>query len=209
MEPGNGERSGKMDRDLSGTTGTASPADGKDGKKETETKVPPSLREDGNLLRRFFLPRMKRLFFIRLGLLAAAAFFFFRFICQPVFIHGGSMMPTYPEEGFNFCWIPAIWFSEPKRGDVVILRYAGNRLMLLKRVVAFEGETVEFREGELYVNGKALEEPYVRYPCDWNRPPRTVGKGKIYVVGDNRSMPFSEHQFGQIEKKRLKGKPLW
>ena len=82
-------------------------------------------------------------------------------------------------------------------------------MLLLKRVVAFEGETVEFRNGDLYINGIRIEEPYVKYACDWNLPPRKVKKDHIYVVGDNRSMPIEQHKFGQVAKDRIYGAPLW
>ena len=81
--------------------------------------------------------------------------------------------------------------------------------MLLKRVVAREGEQVEFRDGELFVDGKEIEEPYVRYPCDWNLPTRQVEENHIYVVGDNRNMPIENHHFGQASKSRIMGVPLW
>jgi len=81
--------------------------------------------------------------------------------------------------------------------------------MLLKRVVALEGEQVEFIEGRLFVNGKEVAESYVRYPCHWNLPPRLVEKGSVYVVGDNRDMPIEHHYFGQTSAKRIEGTPLW
>ena len=82
-------------------------------------------------------------------------------------------------------------------------------MLLLKRIVAFEGETVEFHNGDLYIDGKLLDEPYVKYVSDWNLPPRKVKKGNVYVVGDNRSMPIEQHQFGQVAKDRIYGAPLW
>ena len=81
--------------------------------------------------------------------------------------------------------------------------------MLLKRVVALGGDTVEFREGRLYVNGREVAEPYVNGPCDWNLPSRRVEEGSIYVVGDNRSMPMEGHDFGQTSSDRVIGVPLW
>jgi signal peptidase I len=92
---------------------------------------------------------------------------------------------------------------------VVAVRFAGNRVMLLKRVVALEGEEVEFRDGKLFINGDELHEPYVRHPCHWNLPPRRVEKGSVYVIGDNRSMPIENHYFGQTSVKRIIGVPLW
>ncbi len=81
--------------------------------------------------------------------------------------------------------------------------------MLLKRVVALEGERVEFRDGRLFVNGSEMDEPYVNYPSDWNLPPRVVGRNSVYVVGDNRNVPMEGHLFGQTSIHRIIGGPLW
>jgi signal peptidase I len=92
---------------------------------------------------------------------------------------------------------------------VVVVRFAGSKVMLLKRVVALEGEQVEFRNGRLLVDGKAIDEPYVRYPCNWNLSPRQVERDCVYIVGDNRSKPIKNHYFGQASMKRIMGVPLW
>lgn len=90
-----------------------------------------------------------------------------------------------------------------------MVRFSGEKIMLLKRIIALEGEKVEFRNGALYINDKSIYEPYVKYPCDWNLAPRIVEKGKVYVVGDNRSMHIDLHDFGQVSISRIVGKPLW
>jgi len=119
------------------------------------------------------------------------------------------MEPTYHNGGFNFCWTPRYAFSEPQYHDVVVIRFAGKKIMLLKRVVAVAGDRVAFREGTLVINGVETTESYVRYPCDWNLPPREVAAGHVYVVGDNRSGPMEQHYFGQTPVKRIVGVPLW
>lgn len=119
------------------------------------------------------------------------------------------MEPTYGSRGINFCWRLRYLFSKPKRHDVVVVRFAGTKVMLLKRVVGLEGERVEFRDGKLFVNGSLLEEPYVRHPCNWNLSPRIVDNNCVYVVGDNRSMPIENHYFGQASVGRIIGGPLW
>ena len=81
--------------------------------------------------------------------------------------------------------------------------------MLLKRIVALEGELLEFRDGKLFVNGRRIDEPYVHLPCDWILPPRVVERGSVYVVGDNRSMPIESHYLGQTSIQRIVGAPLW
>jgi signal peptidase I len=162
-----------------------------------------------NKIRKFFLPSLTPKFLIRVSLMALFAYLFFGYLCIPFTIQGISMEPTYHHGGVNFCWRLRYFFSEPKRHDVVTVRFAGSSVMLLKRVVAREGERVEFRDGKLFVDGKEIEEPYVRYPCNWNLPPRQVEKDHIYVVGDNRNMPIENHHFGQALKSRIMGVPLW
>ena len=78
------------------------------------------------------------------------------------------MEPTYRNGSFNFCWRLAYIFSEPERYDVVVIRFTGKKVMLLKRIVALDEEWVEFRSGKLFVNGKEIDEPYIRYPYKWN-----------------------------------------
>ena len=119
------------------------------------------------------------------------------------------MEPTYPDGGFRFCWRQRYLFAGPGHGDVVAIRFAGTRLVLLKRVVALAGETVEFRHGLLYVNNQPVDEPYVHLHSAWNLPPRTVAPGRVYVVGDNRAMPMEQHRFGQVDSNRILGAVLW
>ena len=150
-----------------------------------------------------------RKYWPRIALTALSAYLFFKYVCIPLQIHGASMAPTYAERGFNFCWRPSYLFAKPQRGDVVAVRLAGPQVMYLKRIVAFEGETGEFKAGKLLVDGLVLDEPYVKKPCDWNLPQRTVAPGKIYVIGDNRSVPMDSHVFGQTDRARIMGKLLW
>ena len=162
----------------------------------------------GGGVREFFFPRLTRSFFIRAGVVALTAVVVFHWLLIPCVIDGASMIPTYPEHGFTFCWKGRYWFSSPRRGDVVIVRYAG-RVFYLKRIVALAGDTVEFRRGRLIVNGEVQREPYVRYICYWDLPPRTVEAGHCYVVGDNRSQPMREHRFGSVATQRIVGAPLF
>jgi signal peptidase I len=158
---------------------------------------------------RFFFPSLTSKYLIRVFAVALFAYLFFGYACIPFVIKGSSMEPTYHNGGANFCWTGRYLFSEPKRHEVVLIRFAGSKAMLLKRVVALEGERVEFHHGKLFVDEKESDEPYVRYPCRWDLSPRQVEKDCIYVVGDNRDMPMEDHLFGQASMKRIVGAPLW
>lgn len=160
-------------------------------------------------LRRFLLPSLNRFYLLRVAVLAGTSFLFFYYICRPAWTNGESMLPTYKEKEFLFYWQPAYWFFQPKRGDVVIIHMAGNNFFLLKRVVAIAGETVEFRNGTLLVDGKPRHEKWASLtPCQWNLDERVVEKKCVYVVGDNRAMPLEQHEFGQVEIKKITGKAI-
>ena len=153
-----------------------------------------------------FRPKMGKAYLIRIAVLAVVAFIFFGFICKPMFLNGESMEPNYHSGTLNFCWAPTYWFRKPQRGDVVVLRYASDKVLLLKRVIGLPGDTIEIRDGILYLNGVEQEEPYVKFKrARWNLKPRKVPEGHYYVIGDNRSMPMYQHKFGEIRQSRLEG----
>lgn len=159
-------------------------------------------------LAHFYIPRLDAAFLVRLVTLVIAGYGIFGFILIPEFIKGGSMEPTYSRLGFTFCWRGKYLFSEPARGDIVIIRFTED-VYLLKRIVALPGDTLFIKNGVLYLDGKPQKEAYVKNPCDWNLPPRTVNPGQVYVIGDNRSMPMANHKFGEVSMKRISGAPLW
>jgi signal peptidase I len=161
------------------------------------------------LLREFFAPHMSRAFLVRAAILAAATFAIGRWAIRPMVVQGASMEPTYSSRGFNFGNLLAYRSHPPRRGDVVLLRYGGERWYLLKRVIAFAGETVEFINGVCLVDGQAIDEPYVKLNAGWTVPPRKVSPGHVYVMGDNRSVPFEAHVGGEIAVSRIAGRPLW
>lgn len=157
----------------------------------------------------FIAPDLSKAFIFRLIALVIFALIFFSYVAIPIKIQGFSMEPLYHDQGFNFVWTPAYSFSKPERHDVVAVRLAGKKVLLLKRIVAFEGERVEFIEGKLFIDRVELKEPYIKFPCDWELEPRMVKVGNVYVIGDNRNVPIESHVFGQTSIERIVGRPLW
>lgn len=162
-----------------------------------------------NRIKQFLLPDVDRKFLVRILIVAVTAVVVFKYVFIPFRIHGDSMWPTYKDGAVNFSFRPAYLFSKPGRNDVVTIRLAGNRVMLLKRIVALENDTVAFTDGRLIVNQQVVNEPYVSGPCDWNLASRLVKPGHVYVVGDNRSVPMQTHHFGQTPVQRITGAVLW
>jgi len=156
----------------------------------------------------FYVPKLNGPFLVRIITIIAVGYVIFSFVLIPEIIVGASMEPTYFRRGFTFCWRGKYLFSEPKRGDIVIIRFTKD-LSLLKRIIALPGDTISIKDGTLYLNGSAKKEDYVKNPCDWNLRPKTIAPGHIYVIGDNRSMSIRKHKFGEIKKKYINGAPLW
>lgn len=160
-------------------------------------------------IRAFLIPRLTKGYALRVLVVAIVAILVCRYLCQPVWIRGSSMEPSYHDGAFTFIFRPRYWFHPPSPGDVVAVRLAGPGVMYLKRVIAAPGDTVAFSGGNLFVNGERRPEPYVVFPCDWDLPPRTVKPGFVYVVGDNRDVEIDRHIFGQTPLNRIIGRPLW
>lgn len=160
-------------------------------------------------IKQFVLPKFTFRYALRVVLVALATFFVFQYVAAPFRIRGASMSPTYPSRGFTFGCRQPFLPSELARGDVVIIRFAGSEVALLKRIVALPGEKVEFRDGDLYVDNAPVPEPYVKKECDWDLKPRIVDPDHYYVIGDNRSVRMQNHMFGQVHKDRIIGEPIW
>jgi len=164
------------------------------------------LREN---LKKFLFPKFDAHFAMRAIVVAAVSFIIFYFFLTPIRLRGKSMEPTLKDGSIHFLCKICFMFKEPKRGDIVGIKLAGRKVILLKRVVGVEGEKVEFREGKLFIEGKEVYEPYIKGESDWNYEGKVVEKGKLFVVGDNRSVPIESHDFGEVSKKRIVGKMIW
>jgi signal peptidase I len=138
---------------------------------------------------------------------ALILFVVFKFVLQPVQVEGISMLPTYKDHALHLAYRLAYTWHEPRRGDVVVIRtLAGEHVTYMKRIIGLPGETVAFHRGRLYINGQPVDEPYVKLPCNWEHDPQPVGADRYYVVGDNRDMPWGDHEKGRPTRNLILGK---
>ena len=138
----------------------------------------------------------------------------FVFGARMVNVVGHSMVPTLEQ---NDKVIISNLFYHPKQGDIVVLRK--QTLMdepIVKRIIATEGQTVDidFDDGVVYVDGKALDEPYVNTPTNLSYDmtfPVTVPEGKLFVLGDNRndSLDSRSTDIGFINENKVLGKVVF
>lgn len=124
------------------------------------------------------------------------------------FVKGSSMEPTL-HDGEVVLYVRI--HPQYRNGDVVSVRIP-NGEYYVKRIIATEGDTVDLREGRVYINDVLLEEPYamgetqpqegtVRYPF-------TVEEGQIFVMGDNRETSMDSRSFGVVGTRQIKGR-IW
>ena len=141
---------------------------------------------------------------IRIVILVVVCTVVFKFILLPIRVRGSSMSPTYRDGGVNFVILLSYSRHEPQRFDVVSIRTSGISYMYLKRIIGLPGETIEFTDGKLFVNGKFVEEPFLKSQNHLEMPPRTLGPDEYFVAGDNRGMS----QDGVATRERIVGKVL-
>ncbi len=157
-------------------------------------------------LKIFLIGRRPKATLIRIAVLATVCLVTFKFVLLPIRIDGISMQPTFHTGQIECINRLAYLHHEPRRGDIVSVRLAGMSVMFMKRIIGLPGEAVAFHGGRAFINGQPLDEPYVKYPCDWEHEPIPCGPNQYYVVGDNRSMPFEFHTQGRAERDRIVGK---
>ncbi|HYG22636.1 MAG TPA: signal peptidase I [Verrucomicrobiae bacterium] len=147
---------------------------------------------------------------VRILFLVAGVWLVYKFVAVPIKVQGPSMLPTYADNGVNFVNRLAYRWHDPRRYDVVAIAHSGEHRLLMKRVLALPGETIEFRNGKVFINDELLPEPYLTpgFPTSWTIAPQTVAPGHYYVVGDNRTMPEELHVKGQAQRRRIIGKVL-
>jgi len=128
------------------------------------------------------------------------------FVGRPYVVHGTSMFPTL-HEGDRVFVVPYRGNTTPNRGDVVVLKdVAGLQELLIKRVVALDGDSLTVGDGTVVVNGK-----YVHKSTN-HQPPAAytmiVPDGQIYVMGDNEAYSYDSRAFGAVSMKDVVGKAI-
>jgi len=164
-----------------------------------------------------------------IGIALIAALFIRTFIVQAFKIPSGSMLPTLQigdhilvnklAYGIRVPFMERYTarFGKPTSGDVVVFVYPVDRSKdFIKRVVAVEGDQVEIQNKKVIINGKSIEDSHA-YFKDGNSTrggvhlrdnygPKTVPKGHIFVMGDNRDRSYDSRFWGYVDLKDVKGK---
>ena len=165
------------------------------------------------------------------------------FIGTPTVVKHVSMVPTLKQDQrLILNKIPITFNQKLERGDIITFEapavsnaksikaeyenedkgFFGNfiyygleigKTSYIKRIIAFEGEHVELKDGKVYVNGEKLEEKYlpndlVTEPQNSNLVDFVVPEGYIFAMGDNRQYSLDCRAFGCIPKNKIESK-VW
>ena len=108
---------------------------------------------------------------------------------------------------------PRYAIHAPKRGEIIVFQFPDKnpqnpRKDFVKRVVGLPGETIEMRDGRVFVNGDLLDEPYLSAKDRSSAAPLLLEEGEYYVLGDNRAHSNDSRSWGPVPEANLRGK-VW
>ncbi len=134
------------------------------------------------------------------------------FLYQPVKVEGTSMAPLLSDQERIFINKFVYRFEPIQRGDVVVFWYPlDHSKSFIKRVVGLPGETVQIRQGAVYVDGKVVPEPYV--PPQYEDPsdfgPKLVPPDSYFVMGDHRISSNDSRVFGAVASRYIYGRAVF
>lgn len=134
---------------------------------------------------------------------------------KPIVVKQESMQPTFYSDDYVIISRQAYGlFGDVERGDVIIfeselLDVNGNNKNLIKRVIGIPGDTIEIKDGYVYLNDEKLDEPYVAEAgLSGQMEKVTVEEGKVFAMGDNRRVSQDSRSavIGQVEQDSIVGK---
>ena len=125
---------------------------------------------------------------ISLLIAVALAFIIRTFVVEPYMVEGPSMRPTLENHERLLVNKFLYFFSEPKKGEVIVFRYPRDPSRdFIKRVIATGGDTIEIQDGKVFLNGELQNETYILDKTRGNYQKAVVPKGRVFVMGDNRN----------------------
>lgn len=131
------------------------------------------------------------------------------FFYQPIRVEGVSMLPRIHDQERLFINKFVYRMHHIERGDIIVFWYPPDpHRSFIKRVIGLPGETIEIRQGTVYVNGSPLAEHYVPriFQFTDNEPPLKVSVGHYYVLGDHRNSSDDSRSWGLVPQEDVYGK---
>ncbi|HET8795844.1 MAG TPA: signal peptidase I, partial [Arthrobacter sp.] len=132
-------------------------------------------------------------------------------VIEPVGVALDSMEPTLDPGSIAFVLKTEQAASDVQPGDLVVFPSPVDETPVIKRVIAEAGQSIEVRDGVLYVDSVRAEEPFVdQSTIDGTFYPLTeVPAGTVFVMGDNRERSIDSRDFGPLPLDSIEGVVVW
>jgi len=140
-------------------------------------------------------------------LIAVAVFVLLRLTVQSYTVVMSSMEPNF-EEGECIMVNKVCYHSpDPQRGEVIIFDPPFNsQYPFIKRVIGLPGETVEIKEGRVFIDDIPLEEEYIMEPPNYTMPAQEIPESEYFVLGDNRNNSNDSHSSWTVPRDNIIGR---
>ena len=143
-------------------------------------------------------------------IVAIVIFFLLQATIQKSSVVGHSMEPSLQNGQQLLINKVVYYFFEPERGDVIILHppspYSPKTTPFIKRIIALPGDTVEIKNGAVYVNGLKLDEPYIKDLPAYTFQREIIPENEYFVLGDNRNNANDSHNGWMVPRQNIIGK---
>ena len=142
----------------------------------------------------------------------ALAWFVNRFVVFKVEIPTGSMENTIMIGDKAIVFRLSYLFKEPQRGDIIVFPYPDNENeVYIKRIIGLPNDTVEGRDGIVYINGEPLEEDYIKETMEWDFGPYEVPEDGYFMMGDNRNSSEDSRYWKNtfLKRNKIMGKEIF
>jgi len=120
-------------------------------------------------------------------------------------IHGYCMEPNLHEGQRLVVNKAAYFFGQPEQGDIIVFHPPTNPegVPYIKRIIGVAGETIEVKDGEVYVDGQTLDEPYIKEPPAYTLHEEEIPKDSYFVLGDNRNNSNDSHNGWTVPRQNI------
>jgi signal peptidase I len=143
-------------------------------------------------------------------LIAIAVFVCLRLTVQSYTVVMSSMEPNFQQGECIMVNKVSYHSSGPQRGEVIIFNppppNEESPYPFIKRVMGLPGETVEIKDGKVFINGIPLEEEYIMAPPNYTMPATEVPENEYFVLGDNRNNSNDSHNGWTVPRDNIIGK---
>lgn len=151
---------------------------------------------------------------LHIGIAVVIGVLIVTFVVQRTLVHDISMQPTLVDGDNLIVEKLSVKLGGLKPGNIIVFYSPEEKKQLIKRLIAVAGDKVEIKEGKVFVNGKALNESYLKEveTQPLGKPEYsnlTVPKGYVYVLGDNRPKSMDSRILGPIEISRISGRAIF